>query len=93
MVFAALAEPFIPRAAAAIAKGIGSKTGPLPWPAKVVDSLQPGAPIAVPDLLRQDRARAVGRMERALRRREVLGSAEEDMRECPPKIAQRFNAG
>jgi methionyl-tRNA synthetase len=51
MTFAALAEPFIPRAAAAIAKGIGGKDGPLPWPAKVMDSLQPGSPIAVPDLL------------------------------------------
>jgi methionyl-tRNA synthetase len=51
MVFAALAQPFIPTATAAVAQAIGGKTGPLPWPAKVVDSLAPGSQIGVPDVL------------------------------------------
>ena len=51
MLFAALAQPFIPHASAAIAQGIGGKTGSLPWPDKIADTLQPGATIAVPDVL------------------------------------------
>ena len=51
MVFAALAQPFIPHASGAIAQAIGGKTGSLPWPARIGDSLEPGAPSAVPDVL------------------------------------------
>ena len=51
MLFAALAQPFIPHASAAIAAGIGNRTESLPWPDKIMDSLKPGAPIGVPDVL------------------------------------------
>jgi methionyl-tRNA synthetase len=51
MVFAALAQPFIPYASASIAQAIAGKTDPLPWPGKVADSLEPGAPIIVPAVL------------------------------------------
>jgi methionyl-tRNA synthetase len=51
MVFAALAQPFIPHASATIAKAIGDKEGPLSWPDRVADSLRAGAQIAVPDVL------------------------------------------
>jgi methionyl-tRNA synthetase len=51
IVFAALAQPFIPHATAVVAEAIAGKTGPLPWPGKVVDSLAPGAPITVPAVL------------------------------------------
>ena len=51
MVFAALAQPFIPHASATIAQAIGGKSGSLPWPARVADSLEPGTKIGVPDVL------------------------------------------
>ena len=51
MLFAALAQPFIPHAAATVARAIGGQTDPLPWPAKIEDSLKPGAAIGVPDVL------------------------------------------
>jgi len=51
MTFAALAQPFIPHASATIAQGLGSKSGSLPWPPRIADSLQPGATITVPDVL------------------------------------------
>jgi methionyl-tRNA synthetase len=51
MLFAALAQPFIPHASAAIAAAIGARTGALPWPDKVADTLEPGAAIAVPEVL------------------------------------------
>jgi methionyl-tRNA synthetase len=51
MAFAALAQPFIPHASAAIAKGIGGTTTSLPWPDSIQDSLEPGASIGVPDVL------------------------------------------
>src|SRR2546423_222966 len=51
MLFAALAQPFIPHASAAIAYGIGRRSGPLPWPMKITDLLEPGAAIAVPEVL------------------------------------------
>jgi methionyl-tRNA synthetase len=51
MVFAALAQPFIPHATAKIAQAIAGKADSLAWPATIADSLKPGAPIAVPDVL------------------------------------------
>jgi methionyl-tRNA synthetase len=51
MNFAALAQPFIPHASATIARAIGAQSGPLPWPTKIADALEPGASIAVPDVL------------------------------------------
>ena len=51
LLFAALAQPFIPHATATIARALAGKTGSLPWPAKIADSLEPGAPIGVPDVL------------------------------------------
>jgi methionyl-tRNA synthetase len=51
MVFAALAQPFIPDASAKIRKAFAAGEGSLEWPAKVADALTPGAPIAVPDVL------------------------------------------
>jgi methionyl-tRNA synthetase len=51
MVFAALAQPFIPHASAIIAHAIGGRSGALPWPGQVADSLEPGAAIGVPDVL------------------------------------------
>jgi methionyl-tRNA synthetase len=51
MTFAALAQPFIPHAAATIAKAVSGDTGSLQWPLEIADSLQPGASISVPDVL------------------------------------------
>ena len=51
MVFAALAQPFIPNASAKIRKVLEGNEGPLAWPTKVADTLKPGAAITVPDVL------------------------------------------
>jgi methionyl-tRNA synthetase len=51
MVFAALAEPFIPHASATIAEAIGGRRTPLLWAANIEDTLEPGASITVPDVL------------------------------------------
>ena len=54
LVFAALAQPFIPDAAAKIAHAFLHRSKPFPWPNRVADSLAqltPGAPIEVPDVL------------------------------------------
>ena len=51
IIFAGLAQPFIPHASAKVVQAIAGKTDPLPWPAKIADSLEPGASITVPDVL------------------------------------------
>jgi methionyl-tRNA synthetase len=51
MFFAALAQPFIPDASAKIRKAFARGDGALAWPAKVADTLEPGAAIIVPDVL------------------------------------------
>jgi methionyl-tRNA synthetase len=51
MVFAALAQPFIPDASAKIRKALAGSEGPLAWPTNVADTLKPGAAITVPDVL------------------------------------------
>jgi methionyl-tRNA synthetase len=51
LTFAALSQPFIPVAAAKIAKALAGCEGSMAWPAKVADTLRPGAAITVPDVL------------------------------------------
>ena len=51
MIFAALAQPFIPDASARICKALAGSVRSLPWPTKVADALALGAPIVVPDVL------------------------------------------
>jgi methionyl-tRNA synthetase len=51
LVFAALAQPFIPDASAKIRKALAGSEGSLAWPTKVADALTPGAAITVPDVL------------------------------------------
>jgi Methionyl-tRNA synthetase len=54
LTFAALAQPFIPDAAAKIAHAFLNSNKPFPWPSRLADNLTqltPGAPIGVPDVL------------------------------------------
>jgi methionyl-tRNA synthetase len=54
LVFAALAQPFIPDATAKIAKAFINNDEPFPWPSRLADKLAQltaGAPIGVPDVL------------------------------------------
>ena len=54
LVFAALAQPFIPGTAAKIARAFRNSNEPFPWPNQLADNLAqltPGAPIGVPDVL------------------------------------------
>ncbi len=54
LVFAALAQPFIPIAAAKIMRALGQNEAPLPWPKSIADltnQLTPGNAISVPDVL------------------------------------------
>lgn len=51
MVFAALAQPFIPSTSAKIKKAFGGGEAAPVWPVNVSDTLTPGAPITVPDVL------------------------------------------
>ena len=51
LVFAALAQPFIPNTSAKICKALMGTEGSLAWPTNVADALVPGAPITVPDVL------------------------------------------
>jgi methionyl-tRNA synthetase len=51
MTFAALAHPFIPHATAIIQHALQQSDGELTWPAKITDTLKPGAPITVPAVL------------------------------------------
>jgi methionyl-tRNA synthetase len=54
LVFAALAQPFIPETSAKISRALSGKEGCLPWPTAIADTLAqltPGAAISVPDVL------------------------------------------
>jgi methionyl-tRNA synthetase len=51
LVFAALAQPFIPDASAKIRKALAGSEGSLAWPTNVADTLTPEAPITVPEVL------------------------------------------
>jgi methionyl-tRNA synthetase len=51
MVFAALAQPFIPEASAKIRKAFGGREDSPAWPINVADTLDRGGPITVPDVL------------------------------------------
>jgi methionyl-tRNA synthetase len=51
MVFAALAQPFVPDASRKIAQAFAGTEGSLAWPSRVADALIPGAPISVPGVL------------------------------------------
>jgi methionyl-tRNA synthetase len=51
MLFAALAQPFIPETCAKISRALGTNPGPLPWPNNVEDTLTRGSRIEVPDVL------------------------------------------
>jgi methionyl-tRNA synthetase len=51
MLFAALAQPFIPEASAKVRKAFAGSDGAPAWPDKVADTLGPGAAITVPDVL------------------------------------------
>jgi methionyl-tRNA synthetase len=51
MVFAALAQPFIPEASAKIRKAFGEREDSPSWPTHVTDTLDRGGPITVPDVL------------------------------------------
>lgn len=51
VVFAGLAQPFIPEAAAKIAAAFTGKHVSLPWPAEICDTLKGGAAIKVPEVL------------------------------------------
>ena len=51
VVFAALAQPFIPETSAKITRAFANNERTLNWPAAVTDTLTPGAAINVPDVL------------------------------------------
>ncbi|MEY2577598.1 MAG: methionyl-tRNA synthetase [Verrucomicrobiota bacterium] len=51
MVFAALAQPFIPEASAKIRKAFGEREDSPAFPSNVADTLTPGATITVPEVL------------------------------------------
>lgn len=51
IVFAALAQPFIPETAAKITRAFADNVQSLNWPTSVTDTLQPGAAISVPEVL------------------------------------------
>ena len=54
LVFAALAQPFIPETSAKISRALGNQDSLLAWPKALVDRLSqltPGAPISVPEVL------------------------------------------
>jgi methionyl-tRNA synthetase len=51
LVFAALAQPFIPETAAKITQAFAGNDRRLAWPRAVSDTVEPGATIAVPDVL------------------------------------------
>jgi methionyl-tRNA synthetase len=54
LVFAALAQPFIPETTGKILRALRNTDGPLPWPGTIADNLSqltPGASITVPDVL------------------------------------------
>lgn len=51
IVFAALAQPFIPETAAKITRAFSDNVQSLGWPTAVTDTLQPGAAISVPEVL------------------------------------------
>jgi len=54
LVFAALAQPFIPETTAKVSRALSSKDSTLAWPKTLADEvsqLTPGAPITVPDVL------------------------------------------
>jgi methionyl-tRNA synthetase len=51
MVFAALAQPFIPETSAKVTQAFAGHERPLTWPAVVRDTLEPGSNIRVPDVL------------------------------------------
>jgi methionyl-tRNA synthetase len=51
LIFAALAQPFIPETSAKIAKAFAEKEGSLAWPRAVADTLSPGSAITVPAVL------------------------------------------
>lgn len=51
IVFAALAQPFIPKTSAKITRAFADNERSLSWPAAVTDTLTPGAAIKVPDVL------------------------------------------
>jgi len=51
IVFAALAQPFVPETSAKITRAFADNERSLNWPAAVTDTLVPGAAINVPDVL------------------------------------------
>ena len=54
LVFAALAQPFIPETSAKISRALSSTDSALAWPKTLADKLSqltPGAPISVPEVL------------------------------------------
>src|SRR5687768_2763934 len=51
IVFAALAQPFIPETSAKITRAFANNERTLGWPTAVTDTLTPGATIKVPDVL------------------------------------------
>jgi methionyl-tRNA synthetase len=51
IVFAAMAQPFIPDTAAKVIQALAGSDHPLPWPDAIADTLTPGASINVPDVL------------------------------------------
>jgi methionyl-tRNA synthetase len=51
IVFAALAQPFIPETAAKITRAFADNERSLRWPSAVTETLTPGAAIKVPDVL------------------------------------------
>jgi methionyl-tRNA synthetase len=51
IVFAALAQPFVPDVSAKIRKALSGREGSLAWPTKLEDTLNRGAAITVPDVL------------------------------------------
>jgi methionyl-tRNA synthetase len=51
MVFAGLAQPFIPETSAKITQAFAGNERPLTWPAVVTDTLEPGSKVGVPNVL------------------------------------------
>jgi methionyl-tRNA synthetase len=51
IVFAALAQPFVPETSAKIMQAFAGSENSLPWPAAITDALEPGSTIRVPDVL------------------------------------------
>ena len=51
LMFAAVAQPFIPEASARIAAAVAEHRAPLAWPEKITDTLKRGAAITVPAVL------------------------------------------